>query len=237
MFAFAVHTNAYCVHCTLQMYIFREGVQYVYCTFQTYKNLRNRDVHLARTNSIYIKDVYMYVCVVQCACVTYNVHVLRTMYTSQVQCACITYIVRARRRSMYVVQVYSKIFFFSVEHTRRGRKNILSYVKSALIVRIQELLHHLCHPHSNIEAPIFEVILILLIKIALQRIERFQQIFIVQKMLLTLELWHDVDLILFCGAASANSLQEMLLALYANSAQEILLALCVNSSSQCFTPR
>ena len=54
----------------------------------------------------------MYVCVVQCACVTYNVHVLRTMYTSQVQCACITYIVRARRRSMYVVQVYSKIFFF-----------------------------------------------------------------------------------------------------------------------------
>ena len=44
--------------------------------------------------------------------------------------------------------------------------------------------------------------------------------------LLTLELWRDVDLILFCGAASANSLQEMLLALYANSAQEILLAVC-----------
>src|SRR6201995_5182920 len=55
----------------------------------------------------------MYVCVVQCACDTYNVHALRTIYTSQVQCACITYIVRARRRSMYAVQVYSKIFFFS----------------------------------------------------------------------------------------------------------------------------
>ena len=65
----------------------------------------------------------------------------------------------------------------------------------------------------------------------------FKQIFIVQKILLTLELWRDVDLILFCGAASANSLQEMLLALYANSTQEILLALCVNSSSQYFTPR
>src|ERR1700761_821 len=61
----------------------------------------------------------MYVCVVQCACVTYNVHALRTMYTSQVQCACITYIVRATRRSMYVVQVHSKIFFFSVARVNR----------------------------------------------------------------------------------------------------------------------